>query len=47
MNNNHLPQSIIDLLKHIVDAQTRINEIILEMIPEYYVKESEESSTDD
>lgn len=47
MINNNLPQSVIDLLKPIVDAQTKINEIILDLIPKYYVKQDEENSTDD
>ena len=47
MNNNKIPEHIIELLKPIIDAQKKINEIILQMIPEYYVKEIKDNSTDD
>lgn len=47
MNPTALPQFVIDLLKPISDAQTRINEIILELMPQYYTKEPQENSTDD
>lgn len=47
MNDNNLPDFVIDLLKPITDAQIRINEIILELMPKYYIKDSGENSTDD
>ena len=36
MNDNKLPKFIIDGLKPIIDAEKRILEIILELMPEYY-----------
>ncbi len=36
MNDNKLPQFIIDGLKPIIDMEKRILEIILELMPEYY-----------
>jgi hypothetical protein len=47
MNENKLPQFIIDSLKPIIDAKTRIDEIILELMPQYYIKEDKENSTDE
>lgn len=46
-NDSKLPEFVVELLRPIADAQMRINEIILELLPKYYTKDSEENSTDE
>ena len=44
---NKLSKNIVERLDPIIKAQIRIDEILLGLLPKYYIKDSERNSTDD